>query len=182
METILAAILGFFMFPAVGFWLGLVLLSVVYTFATEQDCHGWAVFSTIIGVILFWKTIVLGFAIWPLLILGLAAYALIGGGWSVYRWFRYCRTYIQENPYKSVNEHEKVSYSSGKPINLEAHDYYRKKLQPNEHKSKLVGWIIYWPWSLIWNFIGDIVTTIYDSLVNVYQKTADAVIRKASAS
>ena len=181
MPALLLAILGFFVFPGVGFWLGLIFLSVVYTIATEADTHGFAVFSTILCVGLFWltlKTIVFSVA-WPFLLIGVGAYALLGGGWSVWRWFKYCREYIAFHPFKGVSDTDKYDYEDGKKVMVTAADYYRNKLRPSEHKSRLIGWIAYWPWSLIWNVVGDTLTAIYDALVNVYQRTAEAVIKKA---
>lgn len=175
MEAILAAIFAFFVFPGIGFWLGIGFLSVVYTIATESDSHGFAIFSTILGAILFWKTIALGFAVWPLLLLALVGYAVIGGVWSVYRWFRYCRQYIFENPFDKENVWD---YKDGQKVRLTATEHFKKKLRPSEHKSRLIGWIVYWPWLVIWNIVGDVVTGIYEALTNVYQKTADSVIKK----
>lgn len=178
MATLLAAILAFFVFPSVGFFIGLLALSVVYTIATERDIHGFAIFATVLGVALFWSTISLAFAAWHLLLIGAAAYALAGGAWSVFRWFKYCREYIVNHPYNSPVS----DYSGGKEVRLTATEYYKKELRPGKHKSRLIGWIAYWPWSLIWNIAGDTLTAIYDALANVYQRTADAVIKKALGS
>ena len=165
------------MFPALGFFLGLLTLSIIYTVATECDTYGFSIFATILGVILFWKSIVLAATCWQLVLICAAAYVLIGGAWSVFRWFKYCREYIATHPYKEANE--RYEYRDGKEIPLTPQAYYKKKLQPNEHKSRLIGWVAYWPWSLIWNIAGDTLTAIYDALANVYQKVADAVIKKA---
>lgn len=178
MTAFFAAILAFFVFPSLGFFLGLLALSVVYTIATERDIHGFAVFATIVGVGLFWNSIVaLGTIAWPFLLVGVGVYAFAGGLWSVFRWFKYCREYIVQNPYNS--NQPASDYSSGKEVKLTPTDYYKSKLQPSKHKSRLIGWIAYWPWSLIWNIAGDTLTAIYDALANVYKKTAEAVIKKA---
>ena len=160
MEALLAAILGFFVFPCLGFWLLAIFLSVVYTIATEVDTHGFAVFSTIVGVALLWKTIALGFAVWPLMLIGLGVYLLIGGGWSVWRYRKFCQEFIVKNPFKDRSGSDSVDYSDGKQYTLSAGEYYRKKLRPSEHKSRLIGWIAYWPWSLIWNVAGDALTAM----------------------
>jgi hypothetical protein len=170
------SILLFFAFGSWAFWLVVLALSVVYTVATEKDIHGFAIFGTLIAAGLCWKSLVaLGSIAWPFLLIGVGVYALAGGAWSVFRWFKYCREYIAKNPYKS----DMLDYSSGREVRLTATEYYSKKLKPSEHKSRLIGWIAYWPWSLVWNIVGDTLTAIYDALANVYQKTADAVIKKA---
>ena len=179
MTAFFTAILTFFLFPSLGFFLGLLALSVVYTIATERDTHGFAIFATILGIGLFWKSIVaLGAIAWPFILTGVGAYLLIGGIWSVFRWLKYCQNYIAKNPYNTAMN----DYSSGREVRLTAQEYFSKKLRPSEHKSRLIGWIVYWPWSLIWNIAGDTLTAIYDALANVYQKTADAVIKKALGS
>ena len=178
MATFFAAILAFFVFPSVGFFVGLLALSVVYTIATERDTHGFAIFATILAAGLFWKSLVaLGAIAWPFLLIGVGAYLLAGGAWSVFRWFKYCREFIAKNPYNNNNPLN--DYSTGREVKLTPVEYYKKQLRPSEHKSRLIGWITYWPWSLVWNIAGDTLTAIYDALANVYQKTADAVIKKA---
>ena len=174
MTAFLTAILAFFAFGELGFWLGLLALSAVYTVATERDIHGFAIFATILGVALWWPYVVAAFAAWQLLLIGIGVYALAGGAWSVFRWFKYCRDFVTKNPYQGVTD-----YSEGSGRKLSAQEYFSKKLKPSEHKSRLIGWIAYWPWSLIWNIVGDTLTAIYDALANIYQKTADAVIKKA---
>lgn len=171
MEALLAAILGFFMFPMLGFWLGLTLLSVIYTASVENDTYGFSVFATIVGILLFWKTIVLAFLSWKLLLLGVLGYFILGGIWSVFRWFKYCQKYIQNHP---VSPKDLVDWNS-KPISKI--DYYKEKLIPSDHKSQLVGWIVYWPWSLLWNISGDFITSIYDMLTTIYQKVTMSVIK-----
>lgn len=169
------SILLFFAFGTWAFWLVVLALSAVYTIATERDTHGVAIFATLIAAGLCWKSLIaLGAIAWPFLLIGVGVYALAGGAWSVFRWFKYCREFVTKNPYQGVTD-----YSNGSGVRLTAQEYFSKKLRPSEHKSRLIGWIAYWPWSLIWNIVGDTLTAIYDALANVYQKTADAVIKKA---
>jgi len=178
MTAFFTAILAWFAFGEIGFFVGLLALSVVYTIATERDTHGFAIFATILGVGLFWNSVVaLGAIAWPFLLALFGGYLFFGGLWSVFRWFKYCRDYIAKNRYDT--NHPDSDYSGGREVKLTAEAYYKKKLRPSEHKSRLIGWIAYWPWSLIWNIAGDTLTAIYDALANVYQKTADAVIKKA---
>jgi hypothetical protein len=178
METILATILGFFAYPLVLGIFGLILC-IACTVATEKDIHGFAIFTAIVATIVYFKYIVTAFGYWQFLLLGLAVYTLIGGCWSVYRWFRYCREYIDLHPLSSVDDIERYDYINGQKVFLTTEQYYQQKLQPSKHKSKLISWIVYWPWSFVWNIIGDVVTHIYEMFANVYQRTTTAVIRKA---
>ena len=167
------------MFPSVGFFIGILVLSVIYTAATEQDIHGFAILATIIGAALFWNTINIAIASWHLLLIGASIYVLVGGVWSVFRWFKYCRDYISHHPYSQVGEDYLKCWEAGKEVQLTPQEYYCKQLRPAKHKSRLIGWIAYWPWSLLWNIVGDTLIAIYDTLTNVYQKTANGAIKKA---
>lgn len=172
----LESILGFFAFGALGFWLLLAALSIVYTVSVEVDKHGVAIFATILAILLGWNNLGLLFHNWQLLLIGVAAYGIAGGAWSVFRWLKYCRKYVETHP------NEKISLIEGYGDNkrtLTLEQYYSEKLKPSDHKSRLIAWIVYWPWSLIWNVIGDFFTGIYDALANVYNRVAASVIKKA---
>lgn len=173
--ALLAGIAGFFAYPVV---VGIVILilSIAYTVATEADTHGFAIFLTIVAALIYAKFLIGLFVFWPYILAAVALYALIGGAYSAFRWFRYCKDYIAFHPYKNADEWET---NHGK---LKPEDYYASKLRPGEHKSKLIGWIAYWPWSFLWNVAGDTLTAIFEALVNVYQNIANAVIRKALSS
>ena len=175
----MSAILAFFLaWPVII--IICTILSIAYVVATEKDLHAFAITSTIIAGIIYAKPLWLFVAAsWQLVLLGILAYAIAGGAWSVFRWFRYCRKYIEEHPYPYVNDSEKYEYEAGEKVMISPAQYYTKKLRPREHKSRLIGWIAYWPWSFVWNCVGDFLTGIYDALANVYQKTTDAVIKKS---
>lgn len=177
MTSLFAAILAWFAFGEIGFFIGLLVLSIIYTIATEKDVHGFAILATILGVGLFWKSIVLlGNISWPFLLVIFSGYFIIGGLWSAFRWWKFCQNYITDHPY---NLPETDYDNKGNRVILTAKEYFSEKLKPSKHKSRLIGWIVYWPWSLIWNIAGDTLTAIYEGLTNVYQKISDTVINKA---
>lgn len=166
-------ILGFFAFGAIGFWLLLIVLSIIYTTAVEMDKHGLAIFGTFIAVLLWWNEISMLFQNWKLLLIGIVAYGIIGGAWSIFRWFRYCRKYVKDNPFTDkVREYCTL-------ITKTPESFYKDHLNPSNHKSRLIGWIVYWPWSLLWNCAGDFVTSIYDALTNIYNRVSAAAINRA---
>jgi len=175
MTSLLSTVLAFFVFPAAGFFLGLLALSVVYTIATETDSHGIAIFSTVLAIALYWATISVAVAAWHLLLIGILVYLVLGGVWSVYRWLNYCRKFIQEHPYTITVE----EYSSGRRVLLTEEQYYKSELLPSKNRSRLIGWVAYWPWSLVWNITGDLLTTVYNLLVDIYKRTAERVIRQS---
>ena len=172
----LESILGFFAFGTLGFWLLIVTLSVIYTISVEVDKHGLAICATILAVLLGWTNMTWLFHNWQLLLIGVAAYGITGGAWSIFRWFRYCRKFIEENPIKAI---DKDTWEGGERRKMTPSEFYAEKLKPSDHKSRLIAWIVYWPWSLLWNFLGDFFTGIYDALANVYNRIAASVIKKA---
>lgn len=176
MEALLTSILTFFLFPSWGFFLGILLLSVIYTVATEKNTHEFSIFATFAAIFLFWKNLPVVVSHWHILLILVLIYGVIGGLWSVFRWFRYCREYIGQNP---AHVDSLWEYVGGNKVKITMNQYYKNKLSPKHHKSRLIGWVVYWPWSLVWNIIGDFVTGIYDVLSNTYQKVAESVINKA---
>lgn len=162
-------IVGLLALPVI-IWGWIILACIVYTASVENDKYGIAIFTTILGAVIFHAQIWAVMQSWPLMLACIAAYGIIGGAWSVYRWFKYCKKFIEDNPY---SKHLK---ETGKE------EHFAALLSPKRHKSRLMGWILFWPWSFVWNIIGDFVTSIYDALKRVYERVAQNVIRKALAS
>lgn len=166
----LESLLGFFALGTWGFFLYVVFLSIVYTVSVECDKHGFAILATILGIALLWKPISLLFQNWQFTLIGILAYGVIGGVWSIFRWFMLCKKIIAENPYKN-----RASYTKHQT----KEEYYQFLIKPKDHKSQLISWVIYWPWSFLWNILGDFFTGIYKSLSTIYDHVAKVVINKA---
>lgn len=195
METIFAAILGFFAYPLVVTIVG-VILSVLFIIASEHEdsdfdaSYGFAGFFAIIAAILYHKPILAFFHgwTWYYVLLTILAYGAVGGLNSLYRWFKYCRKYVRDNPPESFErdvwttdsrgENKKVRMSPEK-MREEAEERYRTYLSPSRHYGRIMGWIIYWPWSLLWNLLGDFFTSIYESLASLYKRIATSAIKRA---
>lgn len=147
-----------------------VILSIIYIACVEHDDYGWAIGTTIVAAFLCHKWL---FSIeWSLKAIALyvLAYGVAGGVWSLFRWFKYCKKKIADNPYE-----KRASYE----CHTLPEDYYAKMLVVSNHKSRITGWIVFWPWSLLWNVTGDFFTFIYDSLVGFYTKIANYLVRAA---
>jgi hypothetical protein len=157
-------ITGFFAYP---FMIGIVILilSIAYIVATENDSYGPSIFLTVVAALLYSKWIVGLFVFWPKLLGGIIFYALIGVAYSVWKWYLYCREFVQT--YHLPSNYDKNCLE----------DHYRIHLIPSENKSLLIGWIVYWPWSLLWNLVGKALIAIYENLVYVYESVADSVIK-----
>lgn len=195
MAAALAAVLGFFAYPLVVGAIGLIL-SILFIIAAEHEnedfdsVHGFAIFFTIVAGLIYCKPI-LAFLrdwSWQFVLLGIVGYLIIGGINSAFRWFKYCRKFVEKHPAKSIKENIWDNDSSqnrqyrrptAEEAKKQAEEYYRDNLRPSKHKSRLLGWIAYWPWSVFWNILGDLLTGIYDALSNVYSKISASVIKRA---
>lgn len=164
------SITAFFALGAVGFYIFLLFMSIVFIRAVENDKYGAVCLMVPVAIGLYWQPIIALASHWQLIILGLFVYGFIGGCWSVFRWFKYCKKIINENAYSKRYSHEE---------HVTPEQYYGKMLSPQNHKSTIIGWIIFWPWSAIWNITGDFFTSIYDSLDTVYLRVSKYAIKKA---
>lgn len=171
--SMFATLAALFAVGAVGFYLYLLLLSVVFTISVENDnglAYFWSGIVAVIGIALYHAQLLALLTNWHLVALCFIAYGIAGGGNSVLRWFKYCRKYVEENPYHKRSKCR---------MEETPEEYYDSALSPREHKSQLVSWIIFWPWSLLWNCIGDFCMAIYDSLSGIYTKISKAAIRRS---
>ncbi len=155
------------MLPIV-FCVFVIVMSIIYMASVENDKYIFSVIVTALAVMIYFSEIVAILSNWQMVLLCAGAYLLVGGGWSVIRWFKYCKKFIEKHP-------EVPSYQSDVVLK----DYYKEVLSPANKKSQITGWIIYWPWSMLWNVVGDVITVIYDALQGVYTKIADKIIEKA---
>lgn len=166
------SIFAFFGLPIVLICLA-VFFSIVYIIATEKDTHGFAIFVTLAAALIYYKYIIAFFANWQLSLLCILVYGFIGGLWSIWRWVKYCK--------KTVDEYTYYPTKGGEGFLLTKEQTLQQILSPKNHKSRLIGWIVYWPWSMIWNVLGDFFTGIYDFLSIIYERVSSAVIRNALA-
>jgi len=170
-------LIGYFIIPGM-IWAYFTLLSIIFIASVENDSYIAAVIIMIIGIVVYASQIVAILTSWKLTLIAIGIYAIVGGGWSVFRWFKYCKKYIQDNPTNTIpdyffQEYKTLEFS-------EVHQkYYELQLAIINNKSQIMGWIIFWPWSLFWHVIGDFFTFIYDLLHNTYKKVADLAIKKS---
>lgn len=154
----ITTVLEFFALGTLGFWILSAILSAVFIACIENDSK-WFPTVVLLGLgIAYWKQLAALALGWQAILIGVIAYVLIGVAWSFFRWYRYVQ--------KAVKEDSK----------LKAGDY---AIAPSHNSSRIIGWIAYWPWSLIWNITGDFFTTLYERLSNVYQSISDKVANSA---
>ena len=153
------AILEFFALGTWGFWLLIAITSIVITALVENDRRIFPGFILASLAAAYFKDLtLLG---WQSLSLGVLGYCLIGAIWSFYRWHRYTSFTA-----------DSFSRTYGTQLTESRYADLSDCLSVAENKGCITTWIAYWPWSLIWNIFGDVLTAIFDSLRSIYRGIA----------
>lgn len=165
------SIVTLFAVGTIGFWALVFIASIVFIVSVEND-HYWFPSILTLGLVgIYWKPLVDAFD-WRAFLIGLGIYAIAGMAWSAWRWFKHIKTKIEEYTELRDNLTQK---------DLEQWIGQSYSLTLSHNKSRIMGWIAWWPWSLFWNLTQDFFTTIYDAMKGIYEKIAAAVIAKAMA-
>lgn len=111
------------------------------------------------------------------LLVSAAAYIPIGIMWSFYRWKRFCNKEVQDY---NDRKDQRVSTDEVQGIADLAHwternlDSLKSTVSPGNNITRLVNWIVIWPFSVVENVLGDIydaiVRLVKNHLVNLYSK------------
>lgn len=104
---------------------------------------------------------------WQAIATILVGYVLVGIVWSLFKWNRYVNAKIKE-----------VIERYGSWENAIKSLVIIHEISPSYNKSKLIGWIAWWPWSMFWDLSGDFFTMLYEGMTNAYQKITDNAISK----
>lgn len=194
----LSAIAAFFVIGTFGFWLSFVLLGIVIFWNIENEEVGIATLTTIVlAALILWAN---DLSLWGLItsnpietLLVVGGYFLAGTLWSVGKWYFYIRRYNHEYEeikrgylrecgltsieqfsetqkkdfrYKVVNAFNRLSgrYSS---------DSFKFPLAA-ERKTAILGWMMYWPYSMTWTLINDPVKRAF---ITIYRNIAGGLDR-----
>lgn len=164
------AIIDFF-YLGFGFYLFLLFFSIVFLTSCERD-EGFALaLCTFIPYSLLYLIYYKVSLHWKFVVPVILGYFVIGAGWSLWRWFRHCKTTVQ-----ALHSNMDQRLSKADAEQRIRTDY---RVIPSSNKSRLTSWVLFWPWSMFWNLLGDLLTGIYDSLAGIYIKISDSVITKA---
>jgi hypothetical protein len=163
----ITSILEFFALGTLGFWILCSLISVIFIIALENENHWFPTCLTLAFAGIYWKALA-GLALsWHAISLGILVYAVIGIVWSMFRWFRYVKS--TADTYRK--EH-------GDNLRASERSSLQREISATLNKSRITGWIAYWPWSMLWNLTGDFFKMIYEALQGVYQKISDRAMGK----
>jgi hypothetical protein len=176
-----------------GFWLmAVVAIVILFVFVEKESWFGATLTMLVVLLLLQWFGNIKAFSYigqHPLSALGwVAAYLAAGILWSMIKWYWYLRL-------------RRECYLESKAVFLESHSIQGETIPENllnefrgefgrfdniipkarENKGRILTWMAYWPWSMLWTMIHDwverIFRFIFDHLVKIYQSMADYVFR-----
>lgn len=158
----LAPVFEFFAIGTIAFWVIISILSITFIACIENDHYTFPTILALVFSLIYWKSFSAFHFDWRAIAVSVLVYVVAGVIWSIFRWFRYvkeCADYYKQYPSQS-------NYSS-----------LQDKIDAGENKSRITAWIAYWPWSLVWNLIGDVCVTIYEQLQGVYQNISNKALK-----
>jgi hypothetical protein len=165
----------------VGFWLALLVASV-FIIAFDAFEHEGRSFGTLLifagGVLFFNPSAVLAIRHNPLLlIVGLVGYLLLGVLVAVVKWYFFLlnvRDKINDNDFMPGNSKTKYVEVRARPVAL--------PVSVKNFKTRIIGWMTYWPWVAIWTLIDDpirrVFLRIYHAMAAKLQAMADRIVPK----
>lgn len=185
-------------------FIGILLMLVACGFlmwAVEYNRWGFASITLLgtFGVLaLIWKIDVFKY-IWhhPLsFVVLLLQYFVVGAIWSIIKWWHFVRRRrdLYDEAYHEyaklhnqlrtpLSPSDKVDFIRFMSIHTPKYNHYGElpynRPTTRDHKSRIMTWMAYWPWSFIWTFINDPVKRIfkwmYRRLQAVYEGIVDRI-------
>lgn len=170
-----------------GFWLFLAAFTILFWICIETESPRWATTSMIgafvalaylgdFNLITFAKMHPLGF-------LGMVAAYLFGGVvYSIIKWWRYCK--LAARKYRELETnwaeagHLNLPLTSVQKKSFFEYSWEAKELssrpKARKNKSRILTWMIYWPFSATWTLINDPIVRFFKEafarLSNVFDK------------
>lgn len=160
-----------FVLGSLLFWAPIVIAAVAIAVAVESDHVGWATFFVVALAALLWLfgnvdpvvQWVKQRTLWDLVWVGV--YFAVGSIYTVPRLWWYVRKLKREYD-RDVARYGAQAVSSRKPT-------------VDGNKSRIIGWIIYWPLSMAWFLFNDpayrLAEFIYERFGSIYQRIIDKV-------
>jgi hypothetical protein len=168
-----------FIIGTFGFWALLVASFLLVLIMTEVgDSPFWAaftIFGTLLALDLFgnaelWSWIASN----PLVLAGGAVgYVAFGIAWSMFKWFKFARKrlVVYQNQRSKFMKNHGLGENDEMPANLYLSwsDYLTGAIalpDPRKEKRRIVAWMSYWPWSVIYFVLADLVREIFQFVYN----------------
>jgi len=152
-------------FGTFWFWVITAVFVITVTSFVEVGFPGRATVATVIFFLLLYFLGGFPFVQWivanpgPMLLLALL-YFIAGGVYCVIKWYFFL-----------LNIRDRYIEYGSDP---------KHKITVSSHSDRLIGWIIYWPFSAFWTLINDpvkrIATAIYRQIEVLLQRMADRIV------
>lgn len=157
------------MLEAIGLFLGawlltwpaiiaLVILGILFE---HNGARGWAVFTAVVSMAVAYFFFNVSLAT---IAIGTVGYIVIGLFWSFWRYKRHAEKVVELNRKESSYEKERAL----------------ARLHPKAMLGTITAWILIWPFSMVENIVGDIITAIQLLVTKffrgVYHKVYDSAV------
>jgi len=133
--------IGLFLGAWVLTWPAIIVLFVLGILFEHNAARGWALFIALVSMVVAYFFFNVSLAV---IALGAVGYIAIGLIWSFWRYKRHAEKVVEEN--RNAGRHEK--------------ERAIERLHPKAMLSTITAWIIIWPFSMVENILGDIITTV----------------------
>lgn len=150
-------------FLVIGSFWTLAVLGFFVLWLVHEESDGWAILWLLVASALAYHVFSLDLKTFAMYAIG---YIPVGVFWSFYRWKRFCNKAVDSyNERKAAQEQVKGTklINDWEERNL---DSLKDKVSPGNNITRLVQWIIIWPFSVVDNVLGD----IYDMIVQLVKK------------
>ena len=142
-------------------WPALIVLVVLGILFEHNGARGWAVFTALVSMLVayfFFNVSLAAIAV------GSVAYIAVGLIWSFWRYKRHAEKVVEQNR-ESDTYHKERALAA---------------LHPKAMLGTITAWILIWPFSMVENIVGDIITTIQLLVTKffrgVYHKVYDSAV------
>lgn len=186
---------------SVLFWILMACISLLMLVTVEYEKPGWATLSLIVTFVLLaflgnFNILNQAMAHPVLTVLFVLGYFALGTLWSVVKWWFYVHNRAEKlkeiqadyfaikgyNPNYKMSSEEKQKFLSGHPNGwfrgYEALDFATRPLA-RENKSRILTWMIYFPWSAIWTLINDPVKKLFKMIFLKIQSIFEGISKHA---
>ena len=160
-------------------FLTFVAVCAVIIVLTEYEHPGWAALVVLVAVAFFeW---VLGYPVFESIadnfgwfLAGIVGYVLIGVLWSHFKWLLYLREvrddFVEYQANVASGKKSKVlddkSLKDNFRYETNLRDFPPKALN---HKSQIVTWTMYWPFSAFWTVFDDFVLNLFNTVFEYFK-------------
>ena len=143
-------------------WPALVILCLASIMFEHNGRRGWSVF---IGLL----TLVVSYFFFAVPLASLAyyvgAYTVVGLVWSFWRYGRYVKSKVAE--IKASSHIKDAEYPT-----------YAAQLAPSKNVDTISAWIIIWPFSVVENLTGDIISIAQYAVTNAFRTIYDTIYNR----